>query len=82
MKISGWMGVMLSMAAFCFCAADDVVFSEGFDTPEAVAKYRPGDGISFVSEGGAGGSGCIRFHRDTVGDSWLLIPIDPFRSRR
>lgn len=81
MKISGWMGVMLSMAAFGFCAADDIVFSEGFDTPEAVAKYRPGDGISFVPEGGAGGGGCIRFHRDTVGDSWLLIPIDPVRLR-
>ena len=81
MKKAGMAMVLLTMAVFHVFSADDVVFSEGFDTPEAVAKYGPGDGISFVPEGGAGGSGCIRFHRDTVGDSWLLIPIDPAELR-
>ena len=56
MKKAGMAMVLLTMAVFHVFSADDVVFSEGFDTPEAVAKYGPGDGISFVPEGGAGGS--------------------------
>ena len=72
---------VLAAAALSAFSADEVVFSEGFDTPEAVAKYRPGPGIEFVPGGGTDGGGCIRFHTDKVADSWLQIPIDPAKLR-
>jgi len=82
MKIVHLLSVLLLAASAAGTrAADETIFSESFDTPEAVARYRPGAGIDFVPGEGSNGSGCIRFRQDAVGTCWLQIPIDPAKLR-
>ena len=81
MKIARYFTLLTVAAAVHASVADEIVFSESFDTPESVARYRPGEGVEFVPGEGSGGGGCIRFRRETVGTCWLQIPVDPAKLR-